>query len=111
MGGGHEPMLVEVGERHHIAIGRRWQILLVGQQPLIGQGSHAEKTTTDEALHAVEGDVGMAPRIHYRWGRMDAGSTVVRMRRREISVTDGDSRGCGGKDARYGIRGANPLVL
>ena len=36
----------------------------------------------DEALHAQEGDAKMTPRIHWRWGRLDAGSTVVGMRRR-----------------------------
>ena len=83
VGGGCEPTLVEVGERHHIAVGWRWQILIVGQQPLLDRGPRVEKTTTDEALHALEGDVGTAPRIHWRWGRMDAGSTAVEIRRQE----------------------------
>ena len=61
---GCEPTLVEVGERHHIAIGWQWQILLVGQQPHLGRGLHAEKTMMDEALHALEGDVETAPQIH-----------------------------------------------
>ena len=76
-------MLIEVGERHHIAIERRQRILFAGQQPLLDQGPCAEKTTMDEALHALEGDVEMAPRIHWRWGRMDAGSTAVEIRRQE----------------------------
>ena len=83
MSGGHEPTLVEVGEQHHIAVERRWQILLTGQQPLLGRGLRVEKTAADEALHALEGDVGTAPQIHWRWGRMDAGSTAARMRRHE----------------------------
>ena len=56
--------LVEVGERHYVAVRWRWHILLAGQQPLLGRGPHAKKTATDEALHALEGDVRMAPQIH-----------------------------------------------
>ena len=82
MGGGREPTLVEVGERHHIAVGRRRQVL-IGKQPLLGRGPRVEKTAMDEALHALEGDVGTAPRIHWRWGRMDAGSTTAEMQRQK----------------------------
>ena len=64
VGGGREPTLIEVGNRHHIAVERRRQILLTEQQPLLGRGPYMEKTMTDEAFHALEGDVGAAPRIH-----------------------------------------------
>ena len=83
MGGGPKPTLVEVGEQHHVAIGRQQEILLAEQQPLLGRGSRIEKTTMDEALHALEGDVGTAPWIHWRWGWMDAGSTATKMRKQE----------------------------
>ena len=81
VGRGREPTLMEVGERHYVAIGQRWQIL-AGQQPLLGRGPRAEKTATDEALHTLEGDVRTAPRIHWRRERLDAGSTVAGMQRR-----------------------------
>ena len=68
MGGGSEPMLMEVRERHYKAVGWRRQILLIGQQPLLGQGPCAKKATTDEALHALEGDVRAAPWIHWKMG-------------------------------------------
>ena len=58
-------------------------ILLTGQQPLLDRGPHAEKTAMDKALHALEGDVGTTPRFYWRWGQMDAGSTVAEMRRQE----------------------------
>ena len=61
-------MLMEVREQHHIAIEQRRQLLLAGQQPLLGQGSCVEKATTDEALHALEGDVRAAPWIHWKMG-------------------------------------------
>ena len=76
-------MLVEVGEQHHIDIGRRRRTLVTGQQPLLGRGPRAEKTVMDEALLALEGDVRMAPRIHWRWGWMDAGSMAAEIRRQE----------------------------
>ena len=57
---------MEVGERHQVAVGQGRQILLAGQQPLLDRCSHAEKTTTDEALHTLEGDVRAAPRIHWK---------------------------------------------
>ena len=68
VGRGCEPTLMEVGKRHYVAVRRLWQILLAGQQPLLGQGPCAKKPTTDEALHALEGDVRMAPRIHLEMG-------------------------------------------
>ena len=79
MGRGRDPALVEVGERHHIAIGRRRHILHAGQQSLLDRVSRTEKTMTDEALHALEGDVRAAPRIYWRWGRVDASSTAAGM--------------------------------
>ena len=42
MGEGRKPTLVEVGERHHIAVGQRWHVLL-------SHGPRVEKTATDEA--------------------------------------------------------------
>ena len=36
----------------------------------------------EEALHALEGDVRMAPWIYWRLGRLDAGSTAAGMPRR-----------------------------
>ena len=81
MSGGSEPALMKVHERHHIAIGWRQHLLLAGQQPLLGRGPRTEKTTMDEALLALEGDVRMAPWIHWRRGQMDASSTAVEMQR------------------------------
>ena len=74
---------MEVGERHHVAVGRLRRTLITGQQPLLDRGPHAEKIAMDEALHALEGDVRMAPRIHWRWERMDASSMAAEMRRQE----------------------------
>ena len=68
MGRGHEPTLMEVGERHHIAIGWRRHILLTKQQPLLGRGPHVEKTVMDKALHALQGNVRVAPQIHWKMG-------------------------------------------
>ena len=45
------------------------------------QGPCTKKTTMDEALHALEGDVRTTPQIHWRWGRLDAGSTTAGIRR------------------------------
>ena len=66
MSRGSKPLLMEMCERDDKAVGRRWHVLLTGQQPLLGYGLRAEKTTTDEALHALEGDVRAAPRIHWK---------------------------------------------
>ena len=64
MSGGSEPTLMEVCERHHIAIEQRRHLLLAGKQPLLGRGTRTEKAATDEALHTLEGNVRAAPRIH-----------------------------------------------
>lgn len=69
VGGGSEPTLMEVCERHHVAVGRRRHLLLIGQQPLLAsRGLCAKKAAMDEALHTLEGDVGAAPRIHWKMG-------------------------------------------
>ena len=62
VGGGGEPLLMKAQERDDIAIKWRWHVLLAGQPPLV-YGPRAEKTATDEALHALEHDVRMAPLI------------------------------------------------
>ena len=64
VGGGRESTFVKVGEQHHIVVGRLWQILLAGQQPLLSRGPCVEKTATNKAFHVLEGNVRVAPRIH-----------------------------------------------
>ena len=68
MGGGGKSSLMEVSEGHDIAIGRQRRVLITGQPPLLGGGPCAEKTTTDESLQALEGDIRMAPRLHWKIG-------------------------------------------
>ena len=75
---------MEVSEGHDIAIGGRRCVLITGQPPLLDGSPRAKKTTTNEALQAMEGDVGVAPWLHWRIGvggcefddgwDMDAGS-------------------------------------
>ena len=59
---------MEARERDDVAIGRRRHVLLARQPPLLGGGPCAEKTTTDESLQALEGDIRMAPRLHWKIG-------------------------------------------
>ena len=64
VGRGGESPLVEVSEGHNIAFGRRQRVLVAGQPPLLGGGPRAKKATANEALQALEGDIGSAPRLH-----------------------------------------------
>ena len=64
VGGGGESSLVEVSEGHNVAFGRRWRILIVEQPPLLDGGPRAKKATMNEALQALEGDIGSVPRLH-----------------------------------------------
>ena len=68
MAGGGESPLMEVSEGHNVAFGRQQRILIVGQPPLLGGGPRAKKATTNEALQALEGDIGSAPRLHWTIG-------------------------------------------
>ena len=64
MGGDGEPPLMKASEGHHIAFGRRWLILIVGQPPLLYGGQRAKEATANEALQVLKGDVGSAPWLH-----------------------------------------------
>ena len=55
---------MEVSEGHDIPFGQQRLILITGQPPLLGGGPCAEKTTADEALQALEGDIGSTPWLH-----------------------------------------------
>ena len=68
MGGGGESLLVEVSKGYDIAIRRRWQILIVGQPPLLSGSSRAKKTTANEALQALGGDVRATRWLHWKMG-------------------------------------------
>ena len=61
VGGGGESPLVEVSEGHNVAFGRRRCVLIIGQLPLLGGSPCAKKAMANEALQALEGDIGSAP--------------------------------------------------
>jgi hypothetical protein len=61
MGGDHKPMLVEVHEGDDVAIRRQRRLLIARQNPLHGCGPHAEKTMSDETLHALVQDLKTIP--------------------------------------------------
>jgi hypothetical protein len=52
MGGCRKLTIVEVRKRHHIAVGRRREVMAVGHYPLMRGGPCAKKTAIDDALHA-----------------------------------------------------------
>ena len=109
MSRGSEPALMEVHERYHVAVGRRWHILLTNQQPLLGRGPCTKKSTTDEALRTLEGDVRAAPRIHWKMGvdgcELDNGWDADAGSLKRLATTVVDAK------AMYETRGPNPLVL
>ena len=74
---------MEVSEGHDVAVGRRRRVLITGQPPLLDGGPCAKETMANEALQALEGDIGAAPWLHWRIGVVDANSTTAKMRMRE----------------------------
>jgi len=68
VGGGGEPSLVEVSEGQNIAFERRRCVLIAGQPPLLGGRPHVKKAAVNEALQALEGDIGSTPRLHWTIG-------------------------------------------
>ena len=59
-----ESSLMEESKGHDVSFGRRWLVLITGQPPLLDGGPRAEKAATKEALQALKGDIGSAPRLH-----------------------------------------------
>jgi len=83
VGGSGESPLVEVSEGHNVALRQRWHVLIAGQPPLLGGGPRTEETAVDKALQALEGDIGAAPRFHWRIGVVDANLTMAERPMRE----------------------------
>jgi hypothetical protein len=52
MGGCHEPTVVEVRKRHHVAIRQHREVMAVGHYPLVHNGLRTKKIVIDKALHA-----------------------------------------------------------
>ena len=61
VGGGGESPLVEVSEGHDVVVGRRRCVLIAGQPPYLSGSPRAKKTTVNEALYALEGDIRVEP--------------------------------------------------
>ena len=59
-----ESPLMEESKGHDISFGRRWLVLITGQPPLLDDGQRAKEATVNEALQALRGDAGSAPRLH-----------------------------------------------
>ena len=59
-----ESSLMEVSEGHNIPFGWQRLVLIIGQPPLLGDGQRAKEATANEALQALRGGVGFAPRLH-----------------------------------------------
>ena len=59
-----ESPLVEESKGHDVSFGRRWLVLITRQLPLLVGRQRAEEATADEALQALRGNVGSAPRLH-----------------------------------------------
>ena len=68
---------MEVSEGHDVAAGRRRRVLITGQPPLLDDDPRAKETTVNEALQELEGDIGVAPWLHWRIGVVDANSTTT----------------------------------
>ena len=68
VGGGGESPLMEVTEGHDVAVERRQRVLIAGQPPLLDDSPRTKKTTVNEALQGLEGDIGAAPWLHWRNG-------------------------------------------
>jgi len=64
VGGGGESPLVEVSEGHNVAFGWRRRVFIARQPPLLGGSPRAKKATVNEALQALEGDIGSTPLLH-----------------------------------------------
>jgi len=64
MSGHGESSLVEESKGHDIPFGRRWLILITRQLPLLNDGQRVKEATVDEALQALSGNAGSAPRLH-----------------------------------------------
>ena len=63
MGWGGESPLMEVSEGHDVAFGRRRRVFIAGQPPL-GGSPRSKKATVNEALQALEGDIGSTLVLH-----------------------------------------------
>jgi len=83
VGGGGKSLLMEVTKGHDVAVGQQRRVLLIGQPPLLGGGPHAKETTANEALQALEGDIGAAPWLHLGIGVEDTNSTMAKTQMRE----------------------------
>jgi len=59
-----ESPLMEVTEGHNIPFGRQRLVLITGKPPLLGGGQRTKEATANEALQALRGDAGFAPRLH-----------------------------------------------
>ena len=59
-----ESPLVEQSKGHDISFGRQWLILITRQPLLLDDGQRVKEATADEALQALRGNVGSAPRLH-----------------------------------------------
>jgi hypothetical protein len=47
----HKPAIVEVRERHHVAVRRRREVVAIRYYPLVCGGPLTKKTTVDKALY------------------------------------------------------------
>jgi hypothetical protein len=60
-------------------LGRRRHLLIARQNPLHGRSPRAEKTASDETLHALVHDLRIVPWLHGRRGWRNMSSPAVRM--------------------------------
>ena len=64
VGRGGESPLVEVSEGHNVAFERRRHVLIARQPPLLDGGPRAKKAAVNDALQALEGDIGSTPWLY-----------------------------------------------
>ena len=64
MGRNGESPLMEESKGHDISLRWRWLVLVTMQQPLREGGQWVKEAAMDEALQALRGNVGSAPRLH-----------------------------------------------
>ena len=70
VGRNHESALVKGHKGDDVAVGRRRRILTAEHEPLRRIGPPMEKTTLDEALHVLMGNIRAIPQIHGGWRRL-----------------------------------------
>ena len=63
VGWSDESPLVKVSEGHNVAIWRRRRVLISGQPSLLSGGPLAKEAAANEALQALEGDIGSTPQL------------------------------------------------